>query len=287
MQNIWESSNFKEIYNVNTTPFELGTPSLRVQTFCHSISYQNWKNGAGFSRPNIIAFLILSGNQQLIHSDGSKEKVKEGYFSMLNLNTLDIDFLTLSKKAERYFILFEINPLLLAILKEMFPAGLPSFHSPAPRKLKLLFENIRDRITEECAEDSRISGAAYSLLHEAMKQLPVDPLPLPLQLALNYIDNNFHQIHLSREEIARHACVSISTLAALFRKHLNLTIWQYISNKRMENVKQLLTYSNKSISEIASLCGFSYAYYLTREFKSKFNVTPFQYRRSSRSRQTT
>lgn len=285
MQKIWESSNFKEIYNVNTTPFESGFPTLRVQTFCHSVSYQNWKNGNGFSRPNIIAFLILSGNQQIIHSDGTKEKVGEGYFSMLNLNTIDVDFLTTGKKTERYFILFEINPLLSAILKEMFPAGLPSFNSPAPEKLKKLFENIRDAITENSAEDSRIGGAAYSLLHEVMTQLPANPLPVPLQLACSYIDNNFHRTHLSREEIARHSCVSISTLAAIFRKHLTTTIWQYISNKRMENVKQLLTYSNKPINEIAVLCGFSYSYYLTREFKSRFGITPFQYRRTSRHTQ--
>ena len=116
-----------------------------------------------------------------------------------------------------------------------------------------------------------------------MTQPPADQLSRPLLLAKNYIDTNFQRAHLSREEIARHACVSISTLSSLFRKHLDTTIWQYISDKRMENVKQLLTYSNKPINEIAALCGFSYAYYLTRKFKSRFGMTPFQYRRTSRS----
>ena len=123
-----------------------------------------------------------------------------------------------------YFILLENNQLLMTLLHEMFPAGLPAFHSPAPEKLKRLFENIRDSITAERAEDAHIGGAAYSLLHEVMTQLPADQLSRPLLLAKNYIDTNFQRAHLSREEIARHACVSISTLSSLFRKHLDTTI---------------------------------------------------------------
>ena len=282
MPSIWESSSFREVYDVNTTHFELGTPTLRVQTFCHSVSYQNWRSGTNFKRPNIIAFMILSGKQQLIRQNGSGEIVRDGYFSMIDLNLIDADFLTLSPQAERYFILFEINPLLTLLLKEMFPAGLPSFYPANPQKLKQCFEKIRREITSPNASDSLIGGAAYSLLHEIMRQLPTTQLPQPLRLAKSYIDNNFHKTDLSREEIARHACVSVSTLGTLFRKHLNVTVWQTICNKRMDNVKQLLTFSNNPINEIASLCGFSYSYYLTREFRKLFNTTPLQYRRTSR-----
>ena len=282
MQKIWETSQFKEVYDTNTTSFELGSPGLRVQTFCHSFVYRGWRHSADLHRPNIIAFMILSGEQKLIRQDGSSEMVHDGYFSIINLNTIDVDFLTLSPCVERYFILLEINPLLQYTLKEMFPQGLPAFHAANPERLRKCFENIRQEITSREADDCRIGGAAYSLFHEAMKQLPTDPLPQPLMTALNYIDNHFHKIHLSREEIAAAARVSVSTLAGLFRKHLQSTIWRTIEQKRMDNVRQLLTFSNKSISEIAAACGFSYAYYLTREFRSRFNMTPSVYRKVSR-----
>ena len=282
MQKIWETSQFKEVYDANTTSFELGTTGLRVQTFCHSLVYRGWRHSADLHRPNIIVFMILSGEQRLIRQDGSSEMVRDGYFSIINLNTIDVDFLTLSPCAERYFILLEINPLLQNILQEMFHGGLPAFHAANPPRLQKCFENIRKEITSSEADDSKIGGAAYTLLHEAMKQLPGNPLPQPLLIALNYIDNHFQEVHLSREEIAAAARVSVSTLAALFRKHLQTTIWHTIEQKRMDNVRQLLTFSNKSISEIASACGFSYAYYLTREFRRRYNMTPSVYRQVSR-----
>ena len=165
----------------------------------------------------------------------------------------------------------------------MFPAGLPSFYAVDTEKLKHCFEAIRDELSRQDADDSRIGGYAYQLLHEAMVQFPEDPLPQPLVLAKNFINNHFRNVHLmTREEIAKAACVSISTLSNLFRTHLNTTIWQTICDKRMENVKQLLTYSNHSIEEIAHECGFNYAYYLAREFKKQFGITPLEYRKQSR-----
>lgn len=282
MQNIWESNLFHETYDVNTTPFKQGTNALRVQTFCRSITRKGWKNDSSSQRQNIIAFLILSGNQQMIFEDGSKVKIHPGFFSIINLNAIDRDFLTISDIVDRYFILLEVNSLTLNMLNGMFPAGLPSFQSANPEKLQRCFENIRQNIISPTADDSLISSYAYMLLHEAMSQLPTSPLPDKLLAALNHIDNHFQEVNLSREDVAKAACVSISTLGNLFRKHLNTTICDTISQKRMDKVKQLLKFSNKPIAEIAIECGFSYSYYLTREFQKKFSLTPFQYRKQNR-----
>lgn len=282
MENIWEESLFKEIYNVNTTEYKLGTPGIRVQTFCSSQSRKNWKSDKNSRRSNIIAFIILSGKQQFIYPDGSKKKISPGFFSIINLNSIDYELQTISDCAERYFILLEVNSTILHFLNEMFPGGLPAFQSPDPLKLQKCFENIRDEITRPDADDAYISSAAYRLFHEAMSQLPATSLPVPLLLAENYINNHYHEVTLSRAEIANAACVSISTLGKLFRTCKNTTIHESISAKRMENVKQLLAFSNKSISEIALECGFSYSYYLCREFQTKFKMTPSQYRKKTR-----
>lgn len=282
MQNVWEANLFHETYDVNTTPVRQGTNGLRVQTFCHSTTRRGWKNDSSSQRNNIIAFLILSGNQQMILKKGSISKVSAGFFSIINLNSIDKDFLTVSDTVERYFILLEINSMTLNLLNEMFPAGLPSFQSAEQEKLQKCFENIRKNIIAADADDSLISSCAYQLLHEAMSQLPTSPLPDTLLAALNYIDNHFQEINISREDVAKAACVSISTLGNLFRKHLKTTVHDTIVQKRMEKVRQLLRFSNKPIAEIAAECGFSYSYYLTREFQKKFNLTPFQYRKQNR-----
>ena len=253
-----------------------------MQTFCHSVSRKNWKHLIDPSRNGIIAFMILSGNQTVVSPDGSRREIGPGYFMAADLKTVQEAYITSSPRAERYFILLEKNSFLSKVLEEFFPGGLPAFQLPEPEILQKCFQDIRREILRRHVSDARIGAAAYRLLYEVSGQYPAEDQPPPLRLARNYIADHFHQAHLCREEIARVSCVSVSTLAGLFRKHLGKTIWEYISEQRMEKVRQLLIYSNKPIGEIAGECGFSYAYYLTREFRSNYGMTPSAYRKQNR-----
>lgn len=282
MQRVWESHQFREVYDANTTSFETESPVIRVQTFCRSTSYRSWKSRNDPPRPGLIAFLILSGRFSRMRRGNAAEEIGPGYFALLDLRTLDSDFVTVSEKAERYFILLEPNPLLRGLLEQMFPDGLPAFLAGQPERIERCFEEIRDEIIRPDALDAKIGGAAYTLLHEVMTQRPAVTLPEPLRLARRCIDDRFHECRLSRTEIARASRVSVSTLAALFRRHLGTTVWSEIRDRRMAKARQLLTFSNKPVSEIASECGFSYAYYLTREFRASCGMTPLAYRRISR-----
>ena len=107
MQRVWESRQFREIYDANTTPFEADDPVIRVQTFCRSISYRNWKNRNDLSSPGIIAFLILSGRQRRVRAGDAPEEIGPGYVALFDLRKLDSDFIAASEKVERYFILLE------------------------------------------------------------------------------------------------------------------------------------------------------------------------------------
>ena len=51
----------------------------------------------------------------------------------------------------------------------------------------------------------------------------------------------------------------------------------------MESVRQMLIFSNKSIADIAESCGFTYSYYLAREFKRVHNMTPGTFRKINRN----
>ncbi len=283
MQRISESGKFREVYDVNTTAFKQKNSVLRVQSFCHSVSYLDWKHSVDPAPSTVIAFLILSGNQTVIYPDRTRVQIGPGYFAVVNLNSVKEDYITASSSAERYFILLEKNNLLQNLLSDMFPGGLPAFQAQDPEVLKECFEDIRREIIRKDASDPRIGGAAYRLFHEAAQQLPGNELPLPLVLARNYISNHFHEPELCREQIANAACVSISTLAGLFRKFLGVTIRESISQKRMESVRQMLIFSNKSIADIAESCGFTYSYYLAREFKRVHNMTPGTFRKINRN----
>ncbi|TRX60088.1 helix-turn-helix transcriptional regulator [Fulvivirga sp. M361] len=71
---------------------------------------------------------------------------------------------------------------------------------------------------------------------------------------------------------------SISTFKREFKKIYNTTPGNYIINKRVEKVAKLLKVSDESISSVGYECGFSSPAHLSRVFKTKYGMTPSEYR---------
>lgn len=68
----------------------------------------------------------------------------------------------------------------------------------------------------------------------------------------------------------------------LFQKHIGQTYVQYLTQRRLENARRLLTDTALPIAEIALRCGFSDNTYFNRVFKRATNRTPAEYRRDAR-----
>ena len=69
-----------------------------------------------------------------------------------------------------------------------------------------------------------------------------------------------------------------STLNFKFRKVTNKSVWEYVSEKRIELAKKLLLTTTYKVGEIALKCGFENAYYFSTAFKKSENLSPKQYR---------
>lgn len=90
--------------------------------------------------------------------------------------------------------------------------------------------------------------------------------------------------HLSDTELCGQAIsdefrLSLTYLNILFKKELNITIKQYISDMRMERAKELLKNSYCTIDEIAAQCGYSTGNYFAKAFKENVKMTPSSYRK--------
>jgi AraC-like DNA-binding protein len=85
---------------------------------------------------------------------------------------------------------------------------------------------------------------------------------------------------ISREDLARHVGLSDDYLTSCFHKELGLTPVAYLNRYRVQQAKQLLTYTHKSITEIALDVGFSSSSYFSRIFRRETGVSPEAYRRS-------
>ena len=71
---------------------------------------------------------------------------------------------------------------------------------------------------------------------------------------------------------------SYSQLSTTFSKIEGRTIEKFVIQQRIERVKELLVYGEKTISEIAWELGYSSSQYLSNQFKAETGLTPSQFR---------
>ncbi len=84
---------------------------------------------------------------------------------------------------------------------------------------------------------------------------------------------------LSRQEIAAHVGLSADYLTSCFHKELGLTPVAYLNRYRIQQARQLLKNTHKSVTEIALDVGFSSSSYFSRIFRRETGMSPEAYRR--------
>jgi AraC-like DNA-binding protein len=97
--------------------------------------------------------------------------------------------------------------------------------------------------------------------------------------AMAYIHENYAE-PISRTDLARHVALSEDYLTACFRKELGVTPIAYLNRYRVHQARQLLTGTNKTITEIALSVGFSDSSYFSRVFRREVGLSPEAYRQS-------
>ena len=99
----------------------------------------------------------------------------------------------------------------------------------------------------------------------------------PVGRAADYIRDHLGEpIMLS--EIAVHAGFSERQLQRLFRRVFGMTMQKFIIQSRVHAAIHELTHSDRSIAEIATLCGFNDQSALTNKFRAATGLTPRTYR---------
>ena len=87
---------------------------------------------------------------------------------------------------------------------------------------------------------------------------------------------------LSLKNIAEQLNVSPTYLSALFRKECNITLTDYVNNKRIERAIHLLNTTDKLINVISYECGIPDTNYFIKLFKKYTGLTPTKYREQMR-----
>lgn len=97
--------------------------------------------------------------------------------------------------------------------------------------------------------------------------------------AESYIRSHLNE-DLDLKHLASHANLSPIYFHKLFCAHLGMTPAAFVLSCRIAAAKAMLKTGDRSISEIASSCGFSSQSYFNYKFKDVVGETPLQYRKT-------
>ena len=111
----------------------------------------------------------------------------------------------------------------------------------------------------------------------AQAQIPRDTTS-DIYKSIQYIKQHTNQA-VSVSDVAAHVGKSRSYLSRCFKKELGFQMNEFIMRCKLEEAKSLLTYTDKSISEISNYLCFSSQAYFQNVFKKKYGITPNEYRK--------
>lgn len=102
-------------------------------------------------------------------------------------------------------------------------------------------------------------------------------IPDPIERVIAYIDQNIEK-SCSRAEIAEAIYMNPEYLSRLFKKVKGIALNDYITMKKTEIAKSLLTNTNIPVNLIASKVGYSNFSYFSQVFKKYCGLAPLEYR---------
>ena len=133
------------------------------------------------------------------------------------------------------------------------------------------------------AREIECMSALYTLYSEFLNAGNSTYVPsqkkLRMDEAAEYIDSHIADESLGVNRIAEAFSMSESHFRHSFKEAHNLTVSEYIHKRRIRIAKNLLQFSNDSLSSIAREVGFSSIYYFSSAFKKEVKMSPSEYRK--------
>ena len=123
------------------------------------------------------------------------------------------------------------------------------------------------------AIDTVLCRLLLMLSQIAEQQYFVTGYPIVLDKMLSYIRKNLTR-SMTTADLCEYCGVSESYAARVFKKHLNTTMTQYITDQKLSYACELMQNTGMNVSQIASYLGFCDVFYFSRRFKEKYGKAP-------------
>lgn len=171
-----------------------------------------------------------------------------------------------------------------SIFNILYPHQISAVKLINPKEFERNIHRIIDR-TQKTDISAYIRNSAglhlvlNSLLDSSLEQEKIKKEPdHDIQTAIEYIQNNF-SMPISIDDIIKDIHISKYHFIRIFGRIMGVTPYSYLMNYRINASKTMLRTTDKSISEIAELCGFPDTSNFISQFKKHTGQRPLQYRR--------
>lgn len=128
-----------------------------------------------------------------------------------------------------------------------------------------LFEMLHQSVERFCVQHTKAEQVSANKMRTQLMQ---------------YIEENFNNKNLSLSAVADHLNTSVYVATRLFKETTGKNFKEYVMDKRMEYAAMLLKSTSQKVTEISNMAGFENAEYFSSLFKTKYGMTPTQYRKS-------
>ena len=234
-----------------------------------------------------------------IWSNGKCYNFVTGDFAVLNSN--EPHYVIANRKSEYICVLFSPDILYVdenAFLEYQYVAPFVSNKSlkavfkegDIPDAKKLSLEIIKLWETKEYTRELLIRANILKLFAGVLKNLKDENIytssnniSSDIKKAIIYITE---QYDTADERKAAEICnLSYYHFSRTFKKNMGQSFNQYLLNVRINQCEKYLISSDKSVTEIAHLTGFSSASHFITKFKEKHGITPYKFREKSKNTQ--
>ena len=164
------------------------------------------------------------------------------------------------------------------------------FSARRTKEIENLFRRLLyrwQRKSSACYEECM--SVLYAIYAEVLQAKSEPYLPLSrrqtVDAAVGYMVEHMGEETLGVEEIAAAAGVGAAALRRMFSAVYGMPPVRYLLFLRLERAKELILYSDCSLTEVAQTCGFCSLYYFSRVFKKEIGMPPIVFRTRGRARQ--
>jgi AraC family transcriptional regulator len=151
-----------------------------------------------------------------------------------------------------------------------------------PTAVRLGIAEIGGNITQQGLDTIKqvLQANGFELIEDRKKKL-IESIKT---LVISHVHQNQEHtlLHINFSDyISAQIGVDYTYLSSLFSSEEGMTIEKYLIAQKIERVKELLSYQEFTLSEIAYQMGYSSVHHLSNQFKKITGITPKDYKQQS------